>query len=131
MNPWVQQIIELLPGQKIHCRGVISENLEVFQDHFPDFPVLPGVLALEILRESVDLCISKGQSIEGGAQRLLSVHAVKFQHFLRPGEAWESHASFTPGEPSGSWNVKLMVQSRIAVSARMVFSSMIEIVTEV
>jgi len=123
MSLWVEKILELIPGQKIHCQGVIAENLEVFQDHFPDFPVLPGVLALEILRESVDLCISRGQPEENGAQRLLSVQAVKFQHFLRPGESWESHASYSPGQSMGSWSVKLMVRNQTAVSARMVFSS--------
>lgn len=131
MSAWVEKILELAPGQKIHCRGVIQENLEVFLDHFPDFPVLPGVLALDILRESVELCIANGQPKENGAQRLLSVQAVKFQHFLRPGEAWESHASYSPGQTTGSWNVKLMVRNRTAVSARMLFSSMLELVTEV
>ncbi len=130
MNPWVEQVLSVLPGQKIHCSGVIPKDLEVFKDHFPDFPVLPGVLALDILRESVDLCIASDRPNKNGAQRLLSVKAVKFQHFLRPGEAWDSQAEYSSGASSGSWNVKLTVQGRTAVSAHMLFSSMHNLVTE-
>lgn len=132
MKAWVAEIVEQVPGKKIQCRGRVPEDLEVFQDHFPDFPVLPGVLALDILRESVDLCVRIGRpENEASSQSLISARSVKFQHFLRPGEAWESYAEYLPGEPTGSWNVKLMVQNRTAVSARMLFSSINKLVTEV
>ncbi len=131
MKPWIQHIVDLIPGEKIHCGGMIPENLEVFQDHFPDFPVLPGVLALDILRESVDRCVAEGKPEINVAQRLVSVQAVKFQHFLRPGEFWESLAVYSRGASAGIWNVKLMVRNQTAVSARMLFSSMLESVTEV
>ena len=49
----VDEILEHEPGKRIRARGRIAEDAAFFQDHFPDFPILPGVLALEIFRKIV------------------------------------------------------------------------------
>jgi len=119
---WKSEVIEMTPGQSIRCVGVIAEDLEVFKDHFPDFPVLPGVLALDILRECVSLCESADRGDSKNLLPLSLLEAVKFQHFLRPGERWEGRADkVSPGSKS-FWKVQLSVQDRIAVSARMCFN---------
>lgn len=122
MSYWKSEIIENDPGQRIRCRGVIDSTLEVFQDHFPEFPVLPGVLALDILKEAVDLCQASVSASKNTGSILASVKAVKFQHFLRPGESWESQATLAASGSQSVWKVQLSVRNQPAVSARMCFN---------
>ncbi len=117
MSAWIQEVVEHVPGEKIHCRGTIPADLEVFQDHFPGFAVLPGVLALEILKEQIERCVGPEPGVRL-KMRLARMQTVKFQHFLRPGESWESRVSRIAGD-AGGWTAQLNAQERPAVSARL------------
>lgn len=107
----VVEVIDCLPGESRSARGHIDKDMEVFRDHFPEFPVLPGVLALQILKEEVEAC-------EKVRMRIVKIQAVKFQHFLKPGEAWESRIDKEKSQP-GLWKVRLQAGGRTAVSARL------------
>jgi len=45
---FVDTIIALEPGLTIQCQRTWPEDLELFEDHFPEFPVVPGVLLTEM-----------------------------------------------------------------------------------
>ena len=48
---FLDKIIELTPGEHaIGAKGVAGSE-DYFADHFPDFPVLPGVLQVEALAQ--------------------------------------------------------------------------------
>jgi len=49
---FVDKIVELETGKNIHCQYTWPEDLEIFQDHFPEFPVVPGVLLTEMIGQS-------------------------------------------------------------------------------
>jgi 3-hydroxyacyl-[acyl-carrier-protein] dehydratase len=53
--------------------------LPLLDSHFPNFPVLPGVLLLESM---VAVAVLAG----GDGWRLRSAHSVRFRHFVRPGD---------------------------------------------
>ncbi len=92
--------------------GRIPESLELFKDHFPQFPVLPGVLALEIMKESLEKTINQKSS------RLQSIERVKFSSYLKPGDFWRSEAKLKfEDKDKKIWKVKLLSAERVASSA--------------
>lgn len=78
----------------ITLTGRLSKDAEFFQDHFPDFPILPGVLALEILKRSAEIFLQDKRRF------LKEVSSAKFSSYLAPGDAWESRLEKT-GEANG------------------------------
>ena len=124
MNPLsIQKVIEIEPGQGIRTAGRIPQNSEFFQDHFPDFPILPGVLALEILKQTAEYYLKNTSEFETKRYFLKQVQAVKFSHYLKPGDEWESRLVLISEEEGQTrWNAKLYHQKKIAVSAELILS---------
>ena len=45
----IDRVVELEPGKRVRCYKSVSVNEPFFQGHFPNRPVMPGVLVLEEL----------------------------------------------------------------------------------
>jgi 3-hydroxyacyl-[acyl-carrier-protein] dehydratase len=113
----VRRFDRLTPGAGIEASGTIPVDLELYQDHFPDYPVLPGVLALEILIRSAQLYCRK---VQGGYVdfRIQRVTSVKFTRFLKPGDEWMSHLRLLrESGPRMLWKAELKQDGKRAVSA--------------
>lgn len=99
-------------GDSCQFEGKIPEDLELFKDHFPEFPVLPGVLSLEIMKESLE--INRKQE----SSRLQAIERVKFSSFLKPGDFWRSEAKLKfEDNDKKIWKVKLLSVEGVACSA--------------
>ncbi len=48
----VDQVLELEVGKRIVAQKNVSANEWFFQGHFPDFPIMPGVLIVEALAQA-------------------------------------------------------------------------------
>ncbi len=48
----VDKVIEFKPGDSLTALKNVSFNEPHFQGHFPDFPIMPGVLILEALAQA-------------------------------------------------------------------------------
>ena len=116
----VDKVLWVKRGKGVAAQGKIPQEAEFFKDHFPGFPVLPGVLALDMLRQSAE-CYHRSIHENGPSkQRIKQLKAVKFSDYLRPGDEWESELALV-AENSGEsrWNAKLMSKGKVAVSARL------------
>lgn len=109
-------------GEGAAASGQVPQNAPFFQDHFPGFPVLPGVLSLEILKQTADLYLKEFHP--GKKASVKEVSKVKFSSYLRPGDAWESQAKVvSETDAQIEWDVRLMHQGRAAASARMIIQA--------
>ncbi len=120
----IEKVIWFEPGQGIRAAGVIPPSLEFFQDHFPSFPILPGVLSLEILKRTAECYLQRIQNeLEEVHSFLEQVHQVKFSDYLKPGEEWESYLILTTQQGNEThWSGRLYHQGKVAVSARMLLN---------
>ncbi|MCM8775601.1 MAG: hypothetical protein NC930_04525 [Candidatus Omnitrophica bacterium] len=108
------------PGEGIAASGHIPEQSEFFQDHFPGFPVLPGVLALEMLKKTAEHYLSVTNAEDQGYYFLKQIRATRFLTYLKPGDEWESRLHLMSSEGNQTrWKAELFHKGKVAVTAEL------------
>lgn len=82
----------------------VSLAEEYLADHFPSFPVLPGVLMIEAMVQAARKMLSG----HGAGEPLVlgEVKALKFGNMVRPGEALEVEVTLSKQYEDGSYQCK-------------------------
>jgi 3-hydroxyacyl-[acyl-carrier-protein] dehydratase len=81
----IDKIISIEPGKQIKTIKNVSLAEEYLADHFPTFPVLPGVLLLEGLIESASWLVRHTENFAHSMILLEQAKNVKYKSFLAPG----------------------------------------------
>jgi 3-hydroxyacyl-[acyl-carrier-protein] dehydratase len=76
--------LKLTSGQSAHAVSHIPNTLDVFDTHFPRFPVVPGVLVVDCLARLAALLLA---TQTGQLWRLAAIEQARFRHYVRPGDA--------------------------------------------
>ncbi|GIW99393.1 MAG: hypothetical protein KatS3mg111_2726 [Pirellulaceae bacterium] len=117
----LSSIDRIVPGEEIEASLHLRGDEEYLEDHFPRFPVMPGVLMLEALFQSAMILVRETLHYEPGLVLLESAKNVKFGDFLSPGETLALHVKLTKQEPPlFSCIGKAVKEGKSAVSARLV-----------
>jgi 3-hydroxyacyl-[acyl-carrier-protein] dehydratase len=82
----IDKIVSLQSGKQIKTLKSVSLSEEYLADHFPTFPVLPGVLLLEGLIESACWLVREKENFAHSMLLLEHARNVKYKSFLPPGE---------------------------------------------
>lgn len=82
----IDNIIELIPKEKIVAVKAVSLAEEYLGDHFPTFPVLPGVLMLEALAEAAGWLVRDALDFVPSVILLREARNVTYKSFVRPGQ---------------------------------------------
>ena len=103
----------------------VTVNEEFFNGHFPDFPVMPGVLIIEALAQISGIfgilkMKEDGTYKEGLKTLFTAINNVKFSHPVRPGDRLILEAEFVK-QKMGIWwfNVFAKVDDKLAVKAEL------------
>ena len=103
----------------------ISMNEHFFQGHFPDAPIMPGVLILEALAQTGGVLIHLSGCVDKIAV-LLSINNAKFRYPVRPGDALHLHGQVLHFSKTKGGRVKATatVNGKTAVEAEIGFAFM-------
>lgn len=82
----VDRVTELEPGKSISTIKTVTMAEEYLDDHFPRFPVLPGVLMLEAMTQACAWLIRVTDDFAHSIVTLKEARNVKYGRFVRPGE---------------------------------------------
>lgn len=82
----LDRIIELDRGERIVAVKAVSLAEEYLADHFPTFPVLPGVLMLQAMSEAAGWLVYDAQDFAQSVVLLKSSRNVTYKSFVRPGQ---------------------------------------------
>lgn len=117
----IDQIVELQAGQRIVTVKNLTRAEEYLADHFPGFPVMPGVLMLETLVQATGWLMRLSTNFEYSTVLLSETRALRFKSFVAPGHALRVEVDVVKIEGS-SWTVKARgtVGTEEVVSARQV-----------
>src|SRR4051795_4538537 len=83
----VDRILELEPGKKIRLVKNLTLAEEYLADHFPTFPVMPGVLMLQTLVEGAAWLLRLSDDYRHSVIALREVKNVKYGTFMEPGRS--------------------------------------------
>ncbi|MBM4102946.1 MAG: beta-hydroxyacyl-ACP dehydratase [Planctomycetes bacterium] len=81
----IDKITAMEPGKTLTAVKSVSLAEEYLADHFPIFPVLPGVLLLEGLIESASWLVRQKNNFAQSMVLLESVRNVRYKSFAAPG----------------------------------------------
>lgn len=82
---FVDRVLELRPGVSIKTIKALSLAEEYLADHFPRFPVLPGVLMLQAMTEAGALLVGATEEFAHSMITLKEARNVRFADFVQPG----------------------------------------------
>jgi 3-hydroxyacyl-[acyl-carrier-protein] dehydratase len=82
----IDRIVELNPGERITAEKHLRAEEDYLEDHFPQFPVMPGVLMLEAMYQSAMWLVRRTDDFAWAVVVLKEVRSIKFADFVEPGE---------------------------------------------
>lgn len=83
----VDRILELDPGERARSSKAVSRGEWYFQGHFPGNPIVPGVLLVESIAQTVAVaCLSGLSEDQQGDLMLGAIRDSRFESPVRPGE---------------------------------------------
>lgn len=85
----IDRITEVVPGQRITAVKALSLAEEYLADHFPRFPVLPGVLMVEALVQASAWLVRVTQDFTHSMVLLSEAKNVTYKSFVSPGQVFE------------------------------------------
>ena len=115
----VDEIRQLEPGRKIQAVKNLTLGEEYLADHFPGFPVMPGVLMLQALVEAGAWLLRLTEDYRYSMIVLREAKNVKYGHFMEPGRQMIVTAEMT--ERNGklaSFKAKGEIEANLTISAR-------------
>lgn len=119
----IDQIVEFELGKKITAVKSPTLSEEYLQDHFPLFPVMPGVLMLEAMYQASAWLLRKTDDFAFSMVSLEEARTVKYAGFVRPGQTLQVTCNLHKRDgASASFKAKGAVNERVVVSARLLLN---------
>lgn len=119
----VDKIVELEPGKRAVGIKNVTVNELFFQGHFPNKPIMPGVLIVEALAQTA--CVA-GLSLDENKGKLgvfTGIESLKFKKQVVPGDTLILEAEFISFKMGmGKVNVIAKVEDKIAVKGEIRFA---------
>ena len=117
----LDKISELVPGERIVAVRHVRADEDYLRDHFPLFPVMPGVLMLEALFQASCWLVRATENFENSLLVLKEARNVKFADFMEPEQTLQITAEIIKSEPN-SVTIKAIGTKAdvVAVSARLI-----------
>ncbi len=90
----VDRVTELVPNSHIKAYKNVTFNEPFFQGHFPDLPIMPGVLILEALAQAgALLCTADMEDTSSKIFLFTGLDKVKFRKQVVPGDRLDLECS--------------------------------------
>ena len=119
---FVDEILEMIPGKTIRALKEIFADEDFFRDHFPGFPVVPGVLLTEMMAQAAGKCLDAEKKHQGKAM-LARINSANFRDWVRPGQTAIINAEIkTNREKFATATCNIEVMSKRVCSAELFFT---------
>ncbi|NLJ16756.1 MAG: 3-hydroxyacyl-ACP dehydratase FabZ [Clostridiales bacterium] len=82
----IDEILELEPGKRVKARKYIKPDESWFKGHFPNAPVTPGVLMIEMLAQAGAVCSLSLPENKGKLAYIAGIDKARFRKNVLPGD---------------------------------------------
>ena len=119
----IDTIEEMEPGVRAVAKKCVSYNEPYFAGHFPQEPVMPGVLIVEALAQTGAVAILSLEENKGKTAYFASINSAKFKQKVVPGDVLllETEIIKVKG-PIGVGKATATVNGKVAVQAELTFA---------
>jgi 3-hydroxyacyl-[acyl-carrier-protein] dehydratase len=121
---FIDRLTHLEPGKRIEGVKRLLASERYLDDHFPKFPIMPGVLMLETMYQAAMWLVRKTEDFAHSAVVLKEARNVKFTGFVKPGqdlvvtaEVKKQDGNRTTFMTQGSVDGKQVASARLVVEA--------------
>ncbi|AIM24627.1 3-hydroxyacyl-ACP dehydratase FabZ [Melissococcus plutonius] len=82
----LDSVEEIIDGKKVIAKKNVTVNEPFFQGHFPDEPVMPGVLIVEALAQAGAVALLSKPDFKGKTAYFGGIEKAKFRKKVVPGD---------------------------------------------
>lgn len=119
----IDQVVDYEPGKFADARKCVTVNEPFFQGHFPQYPVMPGVLIIEALAQTGAVALLSMPANKGKIALFGGIKNARFKKQVRPGDVLELHCELTRMHgPVGMGTAVATVNGKTAVQAELTFA---------
>lgn len=119
----IDEVIALEPGKKCIARTYIQAEDFWFAGHFPEMPVTPGVLLIEMLAQTGAVCAGSLPENKGRVALFAKIDKAKFRRQVVPGDVLTLEVQMTKLKSNvGVGKATASVNGIEAVTAELTFA---------
>ncbi|MCI9200452.1 MAG: 3-hydroxyacyl-ACP dehydratase FabZ [Lachnospiraceae bacterium] len=119
----IDTIEELEPGIRAVGKKCVSYNEPYFAGHFPEEPVMPGVLIVEALAQTGAVAILSQPDFRGKTAYFGAIQSAKFKRKVVPGDVLTLETEIVKVKgPIGQGKATAYVDGAVAVVAELTFA---------
>lgn len=119
----VDKVIEMEDGQRVVAIKNVTVNEPFFQGHFPDYPVMPGVLIIEALAQTGAMAVLGKEQNKGKIGFLAGVDKCRFKKQVTPGDQLKLEVEIIREKgPIGKGKGTATVDGKLACEAEITFA---------
>ena len=120
----IDRVLDFTVGKNLTAIKNVSFNEPHFIGHFPDQPIMPGVLIIEALAQATGILAFKsevGKPLTGQIYMLVGVDKVRFKKSVEPGDQLKLYAEVVKVR-RGIWkfDCKATVEGQLVTSAEII-----------
>jgi 3-hydroxyacyl-[acyl-carrier-protein] dehydratase len=119
----VDRILEYVPGERAVGLKNISFNEPQFQGHFPQRPIMPGVLMVEAMAQVGGVVLTQLPGMEGALFLFAGIDKVRFRRPVVPGDQLIMTTELTRMRRRfAQMKARAEVEGQLAVEGELMFS---------
>lgn len=119
----VDKITEMEEGKRVKGYKNVTINEPFFQGHFPEYPVMPGVLVLEALAQVGAVAVLSMEQFKGKNPLFVGADKVKWRKQVMPGDKLELECEIIKIKgPIGIGKAVATVDGKKACEAEIMFA---------
>ena len=119
----IDRIVELEAGRRAVGLKLVSLSDGYLQGHFPDYPVMPGVLIVEALAQTGAVLVMHDQASAGLLPFFARIDNCRFRQPVRPGDTLRLEVDVTTFRPPvGKAHGRALVGSTLVCEVDLTFA---------
>ncbi|ELK49069.1 3-hydroxyacyl-ACP dehydratase FabZ [Halobacillus sp. ACCC02827] len=119
----IDQVEEIVEGERAVGYKNVTINEPFFQGHFPDYPVMPGVLITEALAQMGAVAMLKKEENQGKLAFFTGIDKCRFKRQVKPGDRLKLEVEIVRLKgPIGKGKAKATVDGQLACEAEIMFA---------
>ncbi|GAB4452029.1 MAG: 3-hydroxyacyl-ACP dehydratase FabZ [Armatimonadaceae bacterium] len=99
----IDRVLEVEPGQRIVAMKNVTLNEPFFVGHFPDHPIMPGVMIVEMMAQAGGILLLLNEEHHGKLAYLAGVDKARFRKPVLPGDTLIAEAHMLRARSGMGW----------------------------